>query len=626
MTNELLQEFEHYLANLSSQMDDFNPPDYLSGLKIVSCFTDHPERKNLLLENDNGHRYFCKFARGQYLPMLKAENESLSMGKFPFRPYIIDYREIGDAAFLIREYIEGTSLRELVEENGPLPLEQAVSIVRKICRSLASLHGAVPPIIHRDIKPSNIVMTAEGDCYFIDMGTVRRYQDGASTDTICMGSIDFAAPEQFGARQTDVRTDVYGIGMLLFFLLTGKHKAQEADMAKLPGKVSSIIRKCIDFNPDRRYGSISLVDKALAQLFPDRKLLLLKAWGTAASTLCLVLCSLLLLPKLLSPQPVEFSSPLLEQAVLQALGKPEGAAVFPEDLQQITHLYICGTAIFVNESAHDTNFHPHYINGAAVERGDISDISILKEMSSLQHLKLDYQDIYDISPLEGLPLVSVSLSGNPLSNIFALSDCSTLKSLDISDTNVRTLQPLKSCTGLTALECSYSPVDDLEPLDGLPIETLNICRTSVTDNEVLKTLPLVKLTCSDYTGETLQIIAQISTLRELTLYRCGITSLEQLSAFSQLTTLDVFDNPIQSFRGAATFTNLESLCMGMNELTDCSDAAELKSLKWLFLNSTTVPDYSFLNDLPQLEFLAVSEAECPRVLESVPEPWFKILY
>lgn len=204
-----------------------------------------------------------QYASGEYVKMLRTESSFGTLGKFPFVPCVFDYFETGNGAYLLREYVEGQTLNELVEREGTLPLPRVISLIEQLCGHLSRLHSSNPPIIYRDLKPSNIVLHPSGDCYLVDMGTVLTYNEDHSLDTVFIGIIDTAAPEQFGARQTDNRTDIYAMGILFYYLLTGDVKIQEEKLKTLPSRAASVIRKCTAFNPDNRYSQVTKVAAAL---------------------------------------------------------------------------------------------------------------------------------------------------------------------------------------------------------------------------------------------------------------------------------------------------------------------------------------------------------------------------
>lgn len=168
------------------------------------------------------------------------------------------------------DYVEGETVAERVGAAGRLGLAEAVRIARGVCHAAGVLHSH--GIVHRDIVPKNVVIDGDGGVHLIDLGIARVHVDGAKRDTRQLGTWGFAAPEQFGFAQTDARSDIYSIGRLLGYLLTGITPDKEAFAAALAddGIVSpaarAIIERACAFEPSARFQSADELDRALAEL------------------------------------------------------------------------------------------------------------------------------------------------------------------------------------------------------------------------------------------------------------------------------------------------------------------------------------------------------------------------
>lgn len=151
-----------------------------------------------------------------------------------------------DSTTVIEEYVEAQTSgdRELSER-------QFLHVVRELCSVLEFLHGK--GIIHRDIKPSNIILTEDGHVYLIDFDAARMPKEELEQDTKLLGTRGFAPPEQYGFAQTDERADIYALGVTLECLL--KDKSWKSHYKK-------IIRKCTNWDPDKRYQSMRQVRRA----------------------------------------------------------------------------------------------------------------------------------------------------------------------------------------------------------------------------------------------------------------------------------------------------------------------------------------------------------------------------
>lgn len=595
-------------------------PENLSHYCFVSCLADSEHKRTWLLKKPNGQRVVCKYATGEYMDMLRTESEFFSFGKFSFVPYVYDYFETQDGAYLLREYIEGRTLSELVEKDGPLPMAQTISLIEQLCKHLSHFHTADPPIIYRDLKPSNIVLKDSGDCYLIDLGTVRTYHEDNSADTIFIGTTETAAPEQYGARQTDARTDIYGLGVLFYYLLTGELGIRESVLKKLPRKAARIIRKCTAFDPDNRYSDVGMMVHALHGL---PQITVRQAVASVAILAVIALTVFRILPEYFATREVVFTSALLEQAVRSALDKPQDEPVYGRDLKMVTHLYVCGNEVFSDAEDHQHFENYHAVRGNSHDYGDITDISLLKKMPNLHTVVLDYQHIFDISPLQDLELISLSLCGNPVIELSALQEQKILQELYLSETGVSSLDALKECSALTRLDCSFTPVTSLEPLTLLPIHNLYLKNAPIENLEVLAALPLAEISLSRITAEDLVQAGDLPSLTHLTLSSCDIRSLKEIAAFRNLYLLDLNNNLITDLDGIEQFANLGYLLLTDNPVTDYTPAAKMSNLIYLDI-PTTVTDFTFLNEMPGVQYIKIRNQQLPALYEAVPEPWFEV--
>lgn len=179
----------------------------------------------------------------------------------PFLPRLLNLYRVPGKTVGVFEYLEGTSLKELVEKNGPLPEAQALSYARMIASALHELHSVQPlPIIHRDVCPNNVVVH-EGRACLIDVGIARRYKERVETDTTILGTAGYASPEQFGFGQTNAKSDVYSLGALLYFMLTSREPSQNlsSEVQDAPGlsePLKALLKVMLAFDPDDRLPSV----------------------------------------------------------------------------------------------------------------------------------------------------------------------------------------------------------------------------------------------------------------------------------------------------------------------------------------------------------------------------------
>jgi len=159
---------------------------------------------------------------------------------------------------VIEEYINGRTLREYREERGQLEPEEVFTIMSGLCEALALVHEH--GIVHRDINPENIMLSGDGIVKLIDFGIARKVKEEKRQDTKILGTAGYAAPEQFGFAQTDARTDIYALGVLMNVLLTGRFPGEQMFRREPFGQ---IIQKCINIDPDKRFQTIIQLREAL---------------------------------------------------------------------------------------------------------------------------------------------------------------------------------------------------------------------------------------------------------------------------------------------------------------------------------------------------------------------------
>lgn len=157
---------------------------------------------------------------------------------------------------VIEEYIEGKNLFQIMDDHN-FSVKTACKYAYQICNALGELHSL--GIIHRDIKPSNIVIKEDNEAVLIDLGIARKISLNNDKDTQELGTVGFAAPEQFGLSQSGKSTDIYALGILLNMMITGVHPAIETPK----GLVKRIINKSISTQISKRYSDAKHMQREL---------------------------------------------------------------------------------------------------------------------------------------------------------------------------------------------------------------------------------------------------------------------------------------------------------------------------------------------------------------------------
>lgn len=174
--------------------------------------------------------------------------------------------ELPDEFVVVYDFVPGDSVERIIGSRGPFPPERAVSLARDVCEAAGALHAC--GVIHRDISPNNVIVSKDG-AHLIDLGIARVLDGSAAHDDDTRGTWGFAAPEQYGFAPTDARSDVYSIGRLFAYLLTGIPPSDDgfdaalADPDKVPAGLAAVITKATAFEPSMRYQSARELSCAL---------------------------------------------------------------------------------------------------------------------------------------------------------------------------------------------------------------------------------------------------------------------------------------------------------------------------------------------------------------------------
>lgn len=186
------------------------------------------------------------------------EIEMMKRLKHPHLPSIVDVIEQKESLLIVMDYIEGQSLDKVLEEQGKQSKETVLSWGKQLCSVLEYLHAQNPPIIYRDMKPGNVMQKPDGTLVLIDFGAAREYKPQNKKDTILLGTRGYAAPEQyFENGQSDERTDIYCLGVMLFQFLTGELPQDFSGFSEWErfSGLEVVLSRCIRFRKEERYQS-----------------------------------------------------------------------------------------------------------------------------------------------------------------------------------------------------------------------------------------------------------------------------------------------------------------------------------------------------------------------------------
>lgn len=220
-----------------------------SRLSFYRELTVLDEKKNIVLVQDIRNSELCVkktldiYSHDVYEQLASVRIE----GVHAVKECVADDRKL----IVVEEYVQGRSLKQVLDEQGLLNEEQAYDIAVQLADILVRLHQLEPAIVHRDIKPSNIIIEKNGHVNLIDFNAARHVNADKNEDTRMLGTVYFAAPEQFGFGQSDERTDIYGLGATINYIMTGDKPG--AGIAEC--RFSDILKKCLMVDAKDRYQS-----------------------------------------------------------------------------------------------------------------------------------------------------------------------------------------------------------------------------------------------------------------------------------------------------------------------------------------------------------------------------------
>ena len=477
------------------------PADFWERYDQLERLADSHGTETFLVRRKSDHRLCVAKCYDKSLYAAVQESVILKSLNHPGLPLFFDEFQNDRIVCIVREYVEGKPLDRYKAENN-LTQKEALQICVQLCDILSYLHEHKQPVIHRDIKPQNIIVRPDGIISLIDFDISRVYRADAKTDTEFIGTREYAPPEQYGFSQTDPRTDIYSLGVVLGWLLTGGTDAQKVTQELSDTRLAGIYKKCTAFSPESRFSSAGKLKAALLQADGKRQKAAFRSAAAILSCLILLCVGFSIgrytdfLSNVLEPHAgVVFQEPVIEQAVRLQLGKEADEPVTQEDLLSVTGLYIFGDSLI---AANEENLHTEakrLFDSNQMREGPIRSLSDLSKMPNLKQVFISMQRITDISPLAGLTnLEVVDVKNNPVTDISPLGELKFLKRVALFDTRVTDLSPLSLCPMLSELDAGKLPVQSpavFERLDGL--RTLRLSETTLDTLEGIEAFTLLEI-------------------------------------------------------------------------------------------------------------------------------------
>ena len=632
--------------------NDYLPEDMQEHWTVYECLKESEDSSTFLVkETATGILCVLKWGRNRQTEFLRNEMEimkKMADRKLSGIPKAYRIFEENGEVYLVREYIEGMSLAQMVLQKGGISEAEICRISRKICQTAEQFQNPDEPMIHRDIKPENIVVTPGGEVVFIDFGTMRSYKKDGSRDTFVVGTRGTAAPEQYGYTQTDQRTDVYAIGQTMLYMVSESYEMNQLSECAVSRRMKKIIEKACSFEPDKRYGDAAQLRRAVEKCQANNRK---KVYKKAGAVFGLIAAGYIL--AIFSPDgtvienkrietaeqsaaeeqiqaEITFREELIEEAVRKELGLSKTDKITASMLENVRKLRIVGKEILDDE---DTFWgEGHHVDGKDSSfgsvRGNITDLSDLAQMVNLEELALCNQKIEDISGLKELPLKKLYLSKNMITDFSVLLNLIDLDTLCIMENPAENLSVIGKCTGILRLNIQGMNLTDIDFLKNLSLDYLDMSNVEVENNifEPLAEMKKLDTLCMcDVNEAAAETLSQMSTLKALFMWGDStiLENLKPLKGMTQLETL-AFTTQISSLEGIEQFPSLNFLSVSFSLVKDLSPVTGAKNLQVIDISNADIKNFEPLFGHSGLTEVHCTEEQKEEIMKIDSSPDFEI--
>ena len=619
---------------------------------VYECLKESEDSSTFLVkETATGILCVLKWGRNRQTEFLRNEMEimkKMADRKLSGIPKAYRIFEENGEVYLVREYIEGMSLAQMVLQKGGISEAEICRISRKICQTAEQFQNPNEPMIHRDIKPENIVVTPGGEVVFIDFGTMRSYKKDGSRDTFVVGTRGTAAPEQYGYTQTDQRTDVYAIGQTMLYMVSESYEMNQLSECAVSRRMKKIIEKACSFEPDKRYGDAAQLRRAVEKCQANNRK---KVYKKAGAVFGLIAAGYIL--AIFSPDgtvienkrietaeqsaaeeqiqaEITFREELIEEAVRKELGLSKTDKITASMLENVRKLRIVGKEILDDE---DTFWgEGRHVDGKDSSfgsvRGNITDLSDLAQMVNLEELALCNQKIEDISGLKELPLKKLYLSKNMITDFSVLLNLIDLDTLCIMENPAENLSVIGECTGILRLNIQGMNLTDIDFLKNLSLDYLDMSNVEVENNifEPLAEMKKLDTLCMcDVNEAAAETLSQMSTLKALFMWGDStiLENLKPLKGMTQLETL-AFTTQISSLEGIEQFPSLNFLSVSFSLVKDLSPVTGAKNLQVIDISNADIENFEPLFGHSGLTEVHCTEEQKEEIMKIDSSPDFEI--
>jgi serine/threonine protein kinase len=601
--------------------------------EIVKPLSDNPNTYVYLCKNSaDGELYTVKkiLSEPALQHQIEVECDIAAKISHPWLPHLVEVTEEDGFTVFVYSYIEGISLQKYLDIYGPATPEKVIHWFIQLCEALHYLHTKLErPVIHRDIKPDNLIIDNGGNIHLIDLDIARYSKHVSLKDTIQLGSVGFAAPEQYGSGQSDEKTDIYGLGVSMYFALTG-HSLTEPPYQVLPPhmvskdipkSLSEIIVKCTRTDPSDRYvHACDLLEEIKSlQTKPTSKKRANRRTVPYICSVVVAICAVAIVYMITSSRPYDNLALALQpsasnvQAIVSASPEPSD----PLSSDVLTSNEYEATDNVITEYPDDmaivfTDAELERLIRSKLSINDdeqiaISDLATIQSLYIAGRLSVNTPDEF----LEGVNGQSQNDAANDTCLVVSVDDlcyCVNLTELYINSKQISDISPIANLTNLETITFQFGQIQDIGPIANLQnLKNLNLSVNPVQDYTPIASLTnLESLTLEEMVNgiDSLDFVSGLTNLQDLLLWNSGITNIEPIRNLDRLSYLRLSANNIEDISPISGKPNLECLYLQNNLITDISSLQNLPKLKTLSLADNLISDIT-----PLLGFRSLTHLE-----------------
>ena len=622
--------FDVFFHQARQEMEEQLPAEITETYIVLSSISETKLHSSYLLEDRKQHfRVLLKTGHGDSIALLKTEaelGEKVRTALSETDGRVISYQEIDGTGYLLRQYIEGMNLTEYVERRSILTSNEIYDIMHILCSKISTLHKLDPPVIHRDIKPENIIIRAKNgrilDVYIIDYGTARMYDETKEHDTVFVGTRQTAAPEQYGFSQTDERTDIYGLGKVLCYMLSGDFdpgRLKYAPQGMLRymqisyaeyHSMCAAVSKSTNLDPTKRYSSVKQFQNAC--LRGGKFMCFARLIFSMLVVVMLIGCSFFAGVYWGRRHPVAKENGNITTSEKNEKQNPEdinSESTTEEDT-------IIDTSLDNDEiNEYDNTQLPLNDSGEIVFESELLKEAILKNLPEGTAITEE-----TLSKVRSIRIVSKKCFGYD-SEIWSYENRVFVDGIDYPSSDIGDVTDLSVIARMDNLEELYlanQNITDISALAGCPVKTLFLNGNQIEDFSVIATMPnLQKLYIGNNPITKLPDMSGCKNLRILNwdyLFLDNINNIEKLNLYElEMLNIRVLDNDYSALKklGSLYRLNIGKPESGMMEVLP-----ELTSLTDIFIDSWPDENIEQLESLKKLIWLSIN-SEYLRTLSGV---------